>query len=236
MLVHSHASFLSSSCNRCLCTCCCAVLSHTHTMGRVGRHHSGSLGPTSPCRLGHPTPHCTGLHPDDSRGRLHNLSVQELFRLKFYEIYQGSLPLVQTVLVVWCTFLSLAMIWGLGLNIYVVWDKDAFLPFRTGINDSAFYHLMDDLSYCTWAVAGLFHGCMGSRSHSCEAFLCITRVPFRGHHWLPWSLRWCLCLLLTRLVTPLKYISVFFCSKYFGCSSLLHIIYRVQIIAIKFTL
>lgn len=79
VLVHSHASFLSSSCNHCLCACCCAVLSHTHTVGKVGRHHSGSPGATSLLRLGHRTPHCTGLHPDGSQGRLHNPSVKELF-------------------------------------------------------------------------------------------------------------------------------------------------------------
>lgn len=79
VLVHSHTPFLSSSCNHCLGTCCCAVLSHTHTMGKVRRHHGGSPGPTSLLRLGHPTPHCSGLHPEGSQGRLHNLSVQELF-------------------------------------------------------------------------------------------------------------------------------------------------------------
>lgn len=61
--------------------CCYLLLSvlYTHTVGKVGRHHSGSPGATSLLRLGHRTPHCTGLHPDGSQGRLHNPSVKELF-------------------------------------------------------------------------------------------------------------------------------------------------------------
>lgn len=40
--------------------------SWNHSIGEVGREYSGSSGPTSPLKLGHPTAHGTGLQPDNS--------------------------------------------------------------------------------------------------------------------------------------------------------------------------
>lgn len=116
-----------------------------------------------------------------------------------------------------------------------------FPKFRRDIKDSVFCQLIDYLIYCSEAVHGLFSGRMGSGYNLCQELLCITRVSFRGHHWLPWGPLKCLYLLLMRLVihiwTSEVHLSIFFfCSKYLGCCGLEHIIYCTHISDIKYTL
>lgn len=41
------------------------IFSQNPIMGKVRREHSGSSGPISLLKQGHPRAHGTGLHPDD---------------------------------------------------------------------------------------------------------------------------------------------------------------------------